>query len=111
MTRIEPIVWFLLSIPWIIVACALPMHKMQDAFKQSLENTVGRTLESLKYEQGRRFIDERDPSEVQYLNNGNILHVYRDYWGYSRHLGMDREGCTVFLEFDSDTMTVVEGIC
>lgn len=86
-------------------ACALPKHEMQEAFKESLQNTMGRTLESLKHDPGRAFIGNRQPSDVRRLRSGNILQVYRDYWG---QIGIDREMCTVFLEFDSNIMTVVK---
>ncbi|MEE9342487.1 MAG: hypothetical protein V3V12_02495 [Gammaproteobacteria bacterium] len=87
------------------MACALPMHEMQEAFKESLQNTMGRTLESLKYHPGLAFIGNREPSEVRRLGNGNILQVYRDYWG---QIGIDRGMCRVVLEFDSNIMTVVK---
>lgn len=88
-----------------MVACALPKHEMREAFNESLHNAKGRTLKSLRYDQARAFIGSREPSEVRRLGNGNIVHVYHDFWA---QIGVDREECTVFLELDSSSMTVVK---
>ena len=81
------------------------MHEMQEAFRESFQNTIGLTLESLKYDPGKAFIGNQEPDDVSRLGNGRLLHVYNDYWGGG---GIKREMCTVFLEFDSNTMTVVK---
>lgn len=104
MTRIKPIVWLLISIPWILLACALPMHKMQQAFVESLGKTVGRTHDELTCCPGR-FLYGLEPTETKYKDNGNLLREYIDFWGpHVKRMGT----CNIFLEFDSDTMRVVE---
>ena len=77
---------------------------MEQAFNEDLRLTVGRSLDELKNHPSVAFIGERKPTETHVLDNGNVLHVYGDYWG---QYGIEREECTVFLEFDADTMTVV----
>jgi hypothetical protein len=85
-------------------ACSLPMHKMREAFSESLKNTNGQTLNDLKYHPGRAFVGSREPTQVRSLSNGNTLHIYDNYWA---QYGIDREPCVVFLEFESKEMRVV----
>jgi hypothetical protein len=87
----------------VLLGCSLPMHKMQDAFLESLGNTVGRTYEELTCCKGR-FLYERGLTNTRALANGNELFIYLDYWGSN----VQRRGvCDVFLEFDPETMRVV----
>jgi hypothetical protein len=88
-----------------LVGCALPKHEMQLAFREDLQLTVGRTLDELKHHPSVAFIGSREPTEVRHLENGNVLHVYGNYWG---QYGIEREECMVFLEFAPDTMRVVK---
>jgi hypothetical protein len=92
-----------LPVLFLLLGCALPMHKMQEAFRESLQNTVGRSYDELTCCKGR-FLYERNLSETRTLANGNELFVYSDYWGSQ----VKRSGvCDVFLEFDPETMRVV----
>jgi len=91
------------AVLFVLPGCALPMHKMQDAFLESLQNTVGRSHEELTCCKGR-FLYERELSETRTLANGNELFIYSDYWGSQVRR---RDVCDVFLEFDPDTMRVV----
>jgi hypothetical protein len=107
MTRCERLqkVLPLLALLALLAGCPLPMHKMEAVFAESLQNTVGQSLEDLTADPNR-FIGERRPTEIRELAHGNLVFVYGDYWG--QH-GMDRRGgvCDVFLEFDPETMRVV----
>lgn len=87
---------FLVCLP----GCALPKNEMRKAFDESLQATIGRTLNELKNHPSRAFVGKREPTEVRRLVSGNLLHVYHDYWG---QYGIKREMCTVFLEFSADT--------
>lgn len=87
-----------------LMGCALPKHEMRQAFQESLDATMGRTLDELKQHPSRAFIGKREPAEVRRLENGNVLHMYSNYWG---QYGIEREECAVFLEFTPDTMRVV----
>ncbi len=88
-----------------LLGCALPKHEMQQAFREDLQLRVGRSLDELQHHPSLAFIGRREPTEVRHLENGNLLHVYGDYWG---HYGIERGMCTVFLEFAPDTMRVVK---
>lgn len=88
-----------------IVGCPLPLHRMQEAFAESLEKTVGRTIDELT-NHPNRFIGTRTPTEITHTADGLLLYLYADYWG---SYGMSRNGgaCDVYLEIDPDSMKVV----
>jgi hypothetical protein len=102
---IRSIIMAVMALLVCLPSCALPKHKMREAFGESLHSSVGRTLDDLKHHPSRAFIGTREPTEVHHLENGNVLHVYGDYWG---QYGIEREECTVVLEFAPDTMRVVK---
>jgi hypothetical protein len=82
----------------LIAGCPLPMHKMREAFAESLNKTTGQSLDELTCCPGR-FLYRREPSETKAMANGNMLYVYGDYWGPNvKRIGT----CDVFLEFAPD---------
>jgi len=94
----------LLLMVTILSACALPKHEMRQAFSESLQSTVGHTLDYLKNHPSRAFIGSRKPTEIKPLENGNTLYVYGNYWAQYK---IAREPCVVSLEIEESTMKVV----
>ena len=51
------------------------------------------------------FLSPRGGAEIQKLDNGNVLHLYADYW---LHKGMESRGkCSVFIELNEASNVIV----
>ena len=89
----------------LIPSCALNMDKMRDVFQESVQGTVGNSLEYLKHSPTRAFIGVREAIEIVSLDDGRLIHVY-DYW---KGTAMKRNGqCKVFLYFNEQENIVME---
>jgi len=89
----------------LLSSCALNMEKMRNVFQESVQRTIGNSLDSLKHSPTQAFIGVREPIEIVSQDDGRILHVY-DYW---KDTAMKRDGqCKVFLYFSSRNDIVTE---
>lgn len=91
-----------------VIACASePVTQMRAVFAQDLQNAVGESLlNESNPNRVRDLIQERKPTEVKRFQNGNLLHVYKDYWG-GAYAGAVTQICDVYIEFESETMRVI----
>ena len=68
-----------------------------------LQATVGKPIHYLRHSKSQAFIGDRQPIEIQKLEDGRTLHIY-DYWAGTR---MKREGkCLVYMYFSDGDMIV-----
>lgn len=78
-----------------VAGCPLSKEKMRKVFSEDIRMTLGKSLEDLTCCRGR-FLYGREPTEIKTVENGNLLYIYRDYWGpYVKRTGR----CDVFMEF------------
>ena len=86
-------------------SCALNMEKARNVFQESVQRTVGNSLDYLRHSPAQAFIGVREPIETVGQDDGGILYVY-DYW---KDTAMKRDGqCKVFLYFGSQNDIVIK---
>jgi hypothetical protein len=96
--------WVFLLIIQLSGCFPLSIDKMHAVFRESVEDTVGKTMSELTDPGPSSFIGRREPTSIVKKSDGKVVYTYQDYFG---QYGLIRDGiCDIILEFDAGSMRV-----